>query len=282
MQKLIQPLKVTSIQRGCVYDGRGVRTTVFLKGCSLHCPWCCNPETISTDNEIFIDESKCLKNQGNPGRFCHSCVRCGGEQPETACPVGVGESVAKEYAPDELYEILIKDSELFAQTGGGVTFSGGEPLLQAKGLLSLLQKLKQENIDVVFETTLVALTNALNSVLPYADGFIVDFKLQPQMKLYDTTYLRRIKAHYALLNEKRITNRLVFVNELTAHREKVVSALRELGIERIELLLCHDLGAKKYEKLGLAHTDCSADKKLMEIFSESLNTEKITVFKLTI
>ena len=278
----MQPLKVTSIQRGCVYDGRGVRTTVFLKGCSLHCPWCCNPETISADNEIFIDESKCLKNQGNPGRFCRSCERCGGEMPITACPLGVGENTAKYHTPEELYEILIKDIGLFAKTGGGVTFSGGEPLLQAGSLVPLLQKLKREKIDVVFETTLVAPTGALNSVLPYADGFIVDFKLQPQMKLYDTTYLHRIKAHYALLNGKRITNRIVFVNELAAHREKVVSALRELGIERIELLLCHDLGAKKYGKLGLAHTDCSADKKLMEKFSESLNAEKITVSGLTI
>ena len=276
------PLRVTSIQRGCVYDGRGVRTVVFLKGCSLHCPWCCNPETISVDNEIFIDESKCLKNQGKPGRFCRSCVRCGGELPETVCPVGVGESVAKEYAPDELYEILVKDSELFARTGGGVTFSGGEPLLQAESLVPLLQKLKQENIDVVFETTLVAATDALNGILPYTDGVIVDFKLQPQMKLHDRAYLRRIKEHYSLLQGKRITNRLVFVNELIEHRGKVVSVLQKLGIERMELLLCHDLGVKKYEKLGLAHTDCSADKKLMEKFSESLNAEKITVSGLTI
>ena len=276
------PLRVTSIQRGCVYDGRGVRTVVFLKGCSLHCPWCCNPETISVDNEIFIDESKCLKNQGKPGRFCRSCVRCGGELPETVCPVGVGESVAKEYAPDELYEILVKDSELFARTGGGVTFSGGEPLLQAESLVPLLQKLKQENIDVVFETTLVAATDALNQILPYVDGFIVDFKLQPQMKLHDMVYLCRIKDHYSLLQGKRITNRLVFVNELWEHREQVVSVLRELGIGRLELLPCHDLGAKKYEKLGFAHTDCSADKKLMEklteyLFSNGINTSLLYV-----
>ncbi len=278
----MQLLKVTSIQRGCVYDGRGVRTTVFLKGCSLHCPWCCNPETISTDNEIFIDESKCLKNQRMQGRFCRSCERCGGEMPITACPLGVGENTVKYHTPEELYEILIKDIGLFAQTGGGVTFSGGEPLLQAEELIPLLQKLKQENIDVVFETTLVAPTDALIRVLPYADGFIVDFKLQPQMKLYDTIYLRRIKAHYALLNGKRITNRLVFVNELAAHREQVVSVLRELGIERIELLLCHDLGAKKYEKLGLAHTDCSADKKLIIQFNNYLKSKNIKASLLTI
>lgn len=278
----MQPLKVTSIQRGCVYDGRGVRTTVFLKGCSLHCPWCCNPETISVDNEIFIDESKCLKNQGTQGRFCRSCERCGGEMPITACPLGVGENTAKYHTPEELYEILIKDIGLFAKTGGGVTFSGGEPLLQAEGLVPLLQKLKQEKIDVVFETTLVAPTGTLNSVLPYADGFIVDFKLQPQMKLYDTEYFHRIKEHYASLNGKRITNRLVFVNELAAHREKVVSVLRKLGIERIELLLCHDLGAKKYEKLGLAHTDCSADKKLVIQFNNYLKSKNIKASLLTI
>ena len=278
----MQPLKVTSIQRGCVYDGRGVRTTVFLKGCSLHCPWCCNPETISADNEIFIDESKCLKNQGTQGRFCRSCERCGGEMPITACPLGVGENTAKYHTSEELYEILIKDIGLYTQTGGGVTFSGGEPLIQAEGLLPLLQKLKQEKIDVVFETTLVAPTDALNRVLPYADGFIVDFKLQPQMKLYDKAYIRRIKAHYALLNGKRNTNRIVFVDELAAHREKVVSVLRKLGIERIELLLCHDLGAKKYEKLGLAHTDCSADIESMKNMGEYLSDTKINMTILSI
>ena len=202
--------------------------------------------------------------------------------PITACPLGVGENTAQYHTSEELYEILIKDIGLYTQTGGGVTFSGGEPLLQAEGLVPLLQKLKQEKIDVVFETTLVAPTNALNRALPYADGFIVDFKLQPQMKLYDTTYIRRIKAHYALLNGKRITNRIVFVDELAAHREKVVSVLRKLGIERIELLLCHDLGAKKYEKLGLAHTDCSADKKLVIQFNNYLKSKNIKASLLTI
>lgn len=154
--------------------------------------------------------------------------------------------------------------------------------MQTEGLLPLLLKLEQKRIDIVFETTLIAPTDVLNSVLPYADGFIVDFKLQPQMKLYDTEYFHRIKEHYALLNGKRITNRLVFVNELAAHREKVVSALWELGIERIELLLCHDLGAKKYEKLGLAHTDCSADKKLIIQFNNYLKSKGIKSSLLTI
>lgn len=274
----MRPLKVTSIQRGCVYDGRGIRTTVFLKGCTLHCPWCCNPEAIRDDDEVFIDESKCLKNSGISARFCESCERSDGANPVTMCPLGVGQNVATDYMQEAIYEILVKDYELFARTGGGITFSGGEPLLQAEALLPLVQRLAQANIDVMFETTLVVPTEYLVDILPYAHGFLVDLKLQPQMKLYDTAYLDRMKTHLRMLKDmKRITNRLVFVDAMIAHKERVVSVLQELGIHCVELLSCHDLGAKKYEKLALSHThkNFSADSNLLVAFSEYLKEQNV-------
>lgn len=272
----MRPLKVTSIQRGCVYDGRGIRTTVFLKGCTLHCPWCCNPETIRTEDEVFIDEGKCLKNSGVPARFCELCERSGGANPITVCPLGVGQNVATEYTQEVIYEVLVKDQELFARTGGGVTFSGGEPLLQTEALLPLVQRLVQANIDVTFETTLVVPTEHLVDILPYAHGFLVDLKLQPQMKLYDAAYLDRMKTHLQMLKDtKRITNRLVFVDAMITHKEQVVSVLQELDIRSIELLLCHDLGAKKYEKLALSHEDFSADSNLLVAFSEYLKEQNV-------
>lgn len=75
----MKSLEVTNIQRGCVYDGPGVRTTVFLKGCSLCCPWCCNPETITREDAFYIDNSKCLKYQGISSSICNACEKYGGE-----------------------------------------------------------------------------------------------------------------------------------------------------------------------------------------------------------
>jgi len=279
----MRTLRITSIQRGCVYDGRGVRTTVFLKGCTLHCPWCCNPETIRTEDELFIDESKCLKNSGISAHFCVSCERLGGENSVTACPLGVGKNVVTNFTQNAIYDILVKDSGLFARTGGGVTFSGGEPLLQSEALLPLVQRLIRKNIDVTLETSLFVPTEHLVRLLPYVQVFMVDFKLQPQMKLYDMAYFDRMKTHLQMIGVgKRVTHRLVFVNAMIDHKERIVSILKEWGVLDVELLLCHDLGAKKYEKLALPHEDHSADRNLLVAFSEYLERHNLRTSILTI
>ncbi len=276
----MRPLKVSSVQRGCVHDGRGVRTTVFLKGCALRCPWCCNPEMMSDGDEVFIDEGRCLRNRNIAARFCAPCERRGGGRPVAECPLRTGEPVARYYSAEELYGMLAKDAALFSRTGGGVTFSGGEPLLQSEALLPLLRKLKRGGIDIVFETALAVPAESVANVLPFADGFLVDIKLQPQMKLHDAAYIGRMKSHYSLLEGRRLASRMVFVNDMAGHREKIVSVLKYLGISQLELLLCHNLGAKKYEKLGLPYADYSADRGLMAEFSACLSAEGIRVNEL--
>lgn len=271
----MRQLRVTNIQRGCVFDGPGVRTTVFLKGCFLCCPWCCNPEAISFDEQWFVEDSKCLARQGVDSVLCKDCERLGGIRHQTECPFGVAEPVSEDYSIDDLYRIIIKDVSLFSDTGGGVTFSGGEPLLQAKSLQPLLVLLKSSNIGIVFETTLMAPTDNLRLTLPYIDSLLVDLKLQPQMKLDDIAYIEQIKHHLSLVNHKQVAFRMVFVDEIIASRQSVLEILHELGVNKLELLLCHNLGQKKYERLNLPNADFSASRNLADEFTDYMTANEI-------
>ena len=207
-------IRITSIQRGCVYDGPGVRTTVFLKGCSLHCPWCCNPETISQSQQWFCDDSKCLVKNGMKSNLCQNCIRCGGESKEQNCPFGVLTPVSDEIEAKQLVELLLKDKELYGESGG-VTFSGGEPLLQAEVLLPVLQVLRKADVNIAFESTLFVPSKKLEIILSQTNTMIVDLKLQREQGNIPI-YLSRVRENLELLNEYEINilYRLVFVNSL--------------------------------------------------------------------
>lgn len=278
----MEPLKVTNIQRGCVYDGPGVRTTIFLKGCLLSCPWCSNPETLTNEDAFYIDNSKCLKHRGILSPICNDCENNGGEKSVCACPYDVAENISHNYGVDALLEIIMKDKALYNKTHGGVTFSGGEPLLQADSLVELLKRLKKEDIHVTFETSLVVPTEKIESVIEYSDCFIVDYKLQPQMKLHDESYLNLINKNLQKLVGKERYNRLVFVNEMLIYKKDVVSILRYLAVSDIELLPCHDLGKRKYEKLGMHYQSYKANPKKADEFVSFLNSNNILTNLLTI
>mgnify|MGYP000258385265 FL=1 len=141
---------VTNIQRFSLHDGPGIRTTVFLKGCYICCPWCSNPENISPRYEEYIQN-------------------------------GIGGIYGKAYSSKELFDEIIKDHIFYDETGG-VTFSGGEVLLQAEVILTVLKMLKREKITVAVETSLFAPTNKLNMILPYVDYFLVDMKIMDEEK----------------------------------------------------------------------------------------------------
>lgn len=232
-------IRVASIQRGCVYDGPGIRTTAFLQGCALDCPWCCNPEM----------------------RAC-----------DAAC---------MEYAPEELAAKLCKDRSLFRNSGGGVTFSGGEPLLQSSALVPALELLRSEGVSVWFETTLQLPVSALEDVMPFASGFIIDLKLQREMHP-DEHYLSREKEASGLLADVPKIYRLVFVDSVWEDRDAVVEMLGRLGVTSLELLKCHNLAASKYAALGLAARDFTPSGGMMEAFSELLITNGIENKRLTI
>lgn len=278
----MKPFRITNIQRGCVYDGPGVRTTVFLKGCTLKCPWCCNPETISFDEQWFVDDDKCLFKQGIQSKLCEPCERLNGLVSIHECPFGISEKTSKDYSVEELYDELIKDIDLYKETGGGVTFSGGEPLLYSEELVPLLKALKSSGVNVAMETTLMANEKYIEIVNPYIDSYIVDLKLQPQMCLYDDSYVQRIKLNRSLIKDNKMLYRLVFVNLLYDKKNDVKRKLLSLNVNILEVLVCHNLGKKKYDRLSIKNEDYTADSELATKLVEFLKTSITKISILTI
>lgn len=263
-------LDVSSIQRGSVYDGRGVRTTVFLNGCKLNCPWCCNPETLTSKSHL-VDLDRCDENRIKYGRFCNECIIKNGNRSLDECPFGIAKPVKNFFTPDELYHLLKKDFPLFVHSDGGVTFSGGEPLLQAPLLVEIAKKLKNDGINIVLETSLVAPSAYIELLLPYIDNYIIDLKLQRQMKLDDSTYFDWILERLRIIKAKSKTYRMVFVDEVLSDSPKIISRLKAFGVQDIEILKCHNLAEKKYKKLGIPFTSFSSDLDQLHLFTDYLS-----------
>lgn len=270
-------IRVTAIQRGCVYDGPGVRTTIFLKGCSLHCPWCCNPESISFAPEWFIDDSRCLRNRGMDSILCGSCIRNGGYNGIAECPVGVARPSYEDIDDITLFDRIYKDKDLYGNDGG-VTFSGGEPLSHTQDIIPVLRLCVDHHINIAFETTLYVSPHNVNEVIPYTKLMIVDLKLQPEMSSV-RDYVERMKENIYLLKNSsvQVLYRMVFVNSMYEERAKIFEILRSLEVKKIELLKCHNLGALKYKKLKKLNCDYTADDGKMDSFVSFLNNKNISV-----
>lgn len=218
-----------------MHDGPGIRTTVFLKGCSLHCPWCSNPENLKPYPEEYLKENK----KGVYGKY-YSCEKLFGE--------------------------IIKDSIFFGQTDldnelgrtcGGVTFSGGEPLLQFDALEPLLINLKGENIHICTETCLFASEGKLEIALKYTDLFYVDIKILDEKKCY-TILGGNIKQYYSNLEKlfqerKTVVFRVPVIGGYTDENKnimEIIKLLKKFRPVRIELIKEHNLGRSKYISLN--------------------------------
>jgi len=217
-------VRVFNIQRFCLHDGPGIRTTVFLKGCNLKCPWCANPEGMNFEKTEFKN-----KTTGQCGIF------------------------GKDYECEELYNEIIKDKEFYKLNNGGVTFSGGEPLLQINALEPMLKTLKSKNINICFETALHVPTNLVEIAAKYADEFIVDMKilnkddckkiLNGDIDLYlkNLGYLSSLKKIYTI--------RIPLVYEYTLKKDnidRILVALEKYEVNKVELFKIHSLAESKY------------------------------------
>ena len=137
---------IYSIQRYCIHDGRGIRTTVFMKGCNLRCGWCQNPESQSFAKQLAKYKDKCI-GCGACERVCKnkdSCIFCG--ECVYACPAEALTIFGKEISPKELYAEVMKDAKFYKKSGGGVTFSGGEPTMQMDFLCEALKLFRESGI----------------------------------------------------------------------------------------------------------------------------------------
>lgn len=216
---------LTNIQRFSLHDGPGIRTTVFLKGCLLRCPWCSNPENIHGYQESY--EKDGLK--GVYGYYLN-CF--------------------------ELYYEVMKDVVYYDP--GGVTFSGGEPLLQAEALQPLMKRLCQEKIHQSMETSLFAPLENITLTEEFIDIFYVDIKLLDKEKCKKllqgdmAVYLKNVD--WLISRGKNIVFRIPVISPYTDTSEnlnKVIRFLSYYKVEYVELICGHNLGSKKYESLGL-------------------------------
>lgn len=207
-------VRITNIQHFSLHDGPGIRTTVFLKGCSINCPWCANPECISP------------KIEGEFGYDIHL---------------------------DKLENEIIEDKP-FYKTGGGVTFSGGEPLLQIKDLEPLLKSLKNENIHICFETALFVPEKYLKIAEKYADEFIVDIKIlkEKECKQILNGDINQYLNNIPCLDLNKTTFRIP-LNEFTLTCENInliSDLLKKFKAKKLEIFKIHNLARKKYETLN--------------------------------
>ncbi len=250
---------ITNIQRTSFHDGAGIRTTVFFKGCTLKCPWCANPENISHDKEFYFDNERCIAENGTC--ICNnSCpiLKHSQNLDDSKCPVGGIGSFGKIYDEDLLYRELVKDKLYFQKTDGGITFSGGEPLLQLHKITNVLQQLKKDNIHLAVESSLYVPKDNIVSIIPYIDLFYIDIKslenevVSKVLKGQLDTYMRNLQ--FVFSQSKKIILRMPLVAEVTATIENINllhELLKKFRPQIFEFFSVHNLAEKKYKMLNM-------------------------------
>ena len=252
----MKPL-ITNIQRFSLHDGPGIRTTVFFKGCSLHCPWCANPENISGEEETYFIPEKC-----NPK--CVHIAECSKKLYPTECVYKAVGLWGKCYSEQELYDILTRDKSSYDENGG-VTFSGGEPLLFLhKYYSNLCRWLHREGISLCIETSLFASNEAAKWMTEVIDYIYIDIKILDSSKcnIYLggnlEQYMKNVKTVYENKGNKKLIYRIPLIHGYTdsvENLENICTLLKKYPSYRVEVLKAHNLGKKKYERLGKEYTD---------------------------
>ncbi|WP_159515131.1 MULTISPECIES: [formate-C-acetyltransferase]-activating enzyme [Enterobacter] len=236
--------RIFNIQRYSLNDGRGIRTVVFFKGCPHRCPWCANPESISPKIETVRRESKCL--------HCVPCLRDAEE-----CPSGAFEHIGREVTLDELENEVMKDDVFFRSSGGGVTLSGGEVLLQAPFATRLLQRLRRFGVHTAIETAGDAPLSRLMPLARQCDEVLFD------LKIMDTALAQSIVAmnlprvldnfRQLVADGINVIPRVPLIPGYTLNETnmaRVLAFLLPSGIRQLHLLPFHQYGEPKYRLLG--------------------------------
>ena len=262
------------IQRTSLHDGPGIRTAVFLKGCPLRCLWCHNPESQSSGVEISFLVQNCVVCGACAGICMHGaqqidgglhildrslCQRCG--DCVDGCFYEALKMTGKEYSVDAVMVEVRKDVRYYEQSGGGLTLTGGEPMLQSEFTLALLQAAKAEGIRTCLETCGWTSERAYADVLPFVDLFLFDYKAT------DPETHRRLTG---VSNDKILSN-LDFlyrqgaairlrcplipgVNDSAGHLAGIAALAEKYPkLEAIDLLPYHNVGNAKYEQYGLVN-----------------------------
>ena len=241
---------VFNIQRFCVNDGPGIRTTVFLKGCPLSCVWCHNPESQRFEPEILFYKDKCTG--------CGRCKCVTAADRDFVCFNGAKEICGKTVSANEVTAEVLKDKPFYKNSGGGVTLSGGEPLAQYDFSLELLKMAQENGIHTAVETCGYAEKSKILEVAKYVDLFLFDCKETDQElhKEYTGFDNKIIPENLKALSDagSKIILRCPIIpgfNDRAEHFKGISeTAEKFIGIEHIEIEPFHPLGESKYSALG--------------------------------
>ncbi len=277
--------KVYDIQGFSVQDGPGIRTTVFLKGCPLRCPWCHSPESQEFHTQLswismrcvgVAECGKCLSACGKgvitPGRLtrkpaaqeeirhihidrsaCDNCGDCA-----AACRYKALYMCGTDYTVEELVMRVSKDIPFYEQSGGGVTLSGGEPLSQPEFILQLAKALKERDIHTAIDTTGCVQTKVMEAVLPYTDLFLYDLKHmdaeQHRVATGVSNELILQNAQYIAKSGGKMQIRIPVIPNFNDSEENIIETgkfCRSLGdaVAIVQLLPYHNLGVMKYQRI---------------------------------
>lgn len=282
-----------NIQRFSTHDGDGIRTILFLKGCSLSCPWCQNPESRSEKRSLLFDERICLEdcqlcvsayNQMVSQDILDKEISCDGIKRvdnhiiinrkainedqliamRNVCPTQALTVCGEEAQSDLLFEELMKDKPFYQQSKGGVTFSGGEPLMQADLVAELAERLQQNQVSTAMETCMHAPWKSVEKVAPHIDCWLADLKHTDEEKFLSWAKgsLKRIKDNLRKLAPiaKRIVVRVPVVpgfNDTVEELKEIIDFAASLeSCQELHLLPYHTLGINKYRLLGMPY-ECS-------------------------
>lgn len=271
-------LTVTNIQKYSIHDGPGIRTTVFFKGCPLHCTWCHNPETQRFQPELMVDLGKCThcgkcmeicpvhavkvtaEENVLDRDLCTACGRC-----VDRCPAEARSLAGEEMDVRKIVKEAMKDELFYDESGGGVTLSGGEVLAQPlEELVSLITKLHGQGVNLAIDTCGAVRWEQIEAAAKYADIWLYDLKvMDPELhKKYIGMDNRLILDNLVKLRkmkeETRIFIRIPTVREISGTEENMRATARfladhKINPEEIDLLPYHKTGSGKYSNLDRAY-----------------------------
>lgn len=229
---------IADIQRYSVHDGPGIRTTVFLKGCNLYCPWCHNPEAQSGQPEEMYFQDRCVG--------CGHCAE--------GCPIGARKMIGTYFDPEELVSLIKRDLSFYGNDGG-VTFSGGEPLLQVKFVSEAASLCRGKGISVCIQTALCVPREALLSTIANTDIYLADVKVLGAWQEYTGGNPALLRDNLSVLRDakKRVWLRIPAVpgvNDTPDELRRIAELLKEFSFaERVNTLPIFSHAARKYHAM---------------------------------
>lgn len=292
---------IFNIQRFSIHDGPGARTTVFFKGCNLKCKWCHNPESITSKSQIEFYPERCIgcgacfKVCHNGAHFldenkihrinrikCDGCLLC-----TEICYANALVAVGKKVNSDYLLKSILTDELYYKNSQGGVTFSGGECMLQIDFLVEILIKCKDRGIHTAVDTAGNVPWSFFEKIMNVTDLFLYDVKAVDTNRHMELTGVNNdlILQNLRRLSEagKQIHVRIPFITGYNQDQiAEIAEILKPLNIEKVEVLSYHKLGNSKYTALGIKNelleiqvpTDDMVDRAITILRNNGLNAEK--------